>query len=634
MAFFYAVIKFNLHIVEKFVKIFPILTFTIMGLMRYKIKNTIIDFTENSVKINNELIDCPDKISQALLLFCESQNQTITKEVLINSLWGDLIVSDDSLFKVIQCVRKIFKENGLEGVLINVYGKGYKLKETVEKRDENHTVNPQLPQVTSHSIFSRYKALSLLLIGLLVLMISGYFINNQSAQTLLDTKDYLEYKTQLKQNPQDFLNSIDTMFNQKELDKQSRINILSLKASAHFALGHYEKLFEFAQKAIDLAGTSSSLAVADDLLNLAKVYYYRANGKQSYSYIKKAHQRYSDLKNLDGIYASQYIFLSLHNLAKKYELEFNDAKKIYDKAIVDKHKKGQIIALLHMYFASTELSHNEDSQEYVKQALEIALEINNIDIISTCYGVLAQDTLDKGQYIKAMKWANELLRYAVVQPNTNLFMQGFSYMYNILSPLGYNQLAEKYLQKGIDLQAYLNSEGHLHEAEINLGVLKIKLGKYKQAKVIFSQLSTYELSVIDRMRMQAWSAFNQVKMHENISAYATARETFYNKNSPNRVKFIAGIAYVIAAIELERTSESELVFEQLTQLVNDKWLIEYQLFLDLAMRKSNVDQNELKIYQQKQKQFNQRLSQIREQAKPNYATLKELDAYLEKVFTK
>ncbi len=597
--------------------------------MHYKIKNTLIDLSENSLKINNQQIDCPEKISQAFALFLESNNQVVTKESLIGVLWGDLVVSDDSLFKVIQGLRKLAKENGLEGILTNVYGKGYKITQKIHKLDQAPEFNPGT--VRSGAFLKNKKWIFLAVFSLIVLAMGSYYFMVNEPESKFDKKAYLALKEQIKADPKAFLASVDSQYNLAELNERSKTDIYSLKAFAHFSLGHYEELFDYGQKALDLAGDNKSLAVATVLHLFAKVFYYRADGEKSSFYIKKANKMYSDLNYLDGVYGSQYIILSLRHLEKQYEREFNDAKIVYQMALKDKHGKGQIIALLHMYFASSELNEKGGEQAYVLQALEIAVELNNRDVISTCYGVLAQDNLEKSQYIKAMNWTNKLLKYAVSQPDTNLFMQGFSYMYNILSPLGYDQLAEKYLQKGIDLQAHLNSEGHLHEAEINLAILKIKLGKYKQARQLLSQLTTYKLSVKNRVRVQAWIAINQVKMHDHISAYATAKETFNSKDSPERVRFIAGIAYVIAANELERQKESDTVFEQLKFIADDRWLIEYQMFLDMALALKSDDEQEVKILQKKQNSFTQKVNSIREQAQPNYSTLKELDAYLERV---
>ncbi len=599
--------------------------------MHYKIRNTLIDLSENSLKINNQLVECPEKIHQALSLFLESKNQIVTKEALINALWGELIVSDDSLFKVIQGLRKIFKENGLDGVLENVYGKGYKLKVSIEKIVKD--ITPQSIRPPFISFLSHYKKVLGIVLALLVFVTTAYFLETKKTNTLFNSKMYLDYRSQIKTHPKEVLSSIDNKFHQDELDAKSKVSIDALKALAHFSLGHYEELFEYGQKAIDLAGDDESLALADVYRHFAKVYYYRADEEKSSFYIQKAYQIYSDINNLDGMYACQYIILSLEYLAKEYELEFNDAKALYEKAVKDKHGKGQITALLHMYFASSELNQNDGAQDYILRALEIALELKDRNVISTCYGVLAQDNLEKGQYIKAMKWTNTLLKYAVSQPNTNLFMQGFSYMYNILSPLGYDDMAEKYLQKGIDLQAHLNSEGHINEAEINLAILKIKLGKYKQAQHLLSQLTTYKLSVSDRVRVQAWIAINQVKMHDNISAYAMAKETYHSEDLPQRVKFVAGIALAISANELERVKESQEVFNQLVLMANDKWLIEYQLFLDMAKTILKDDFVKLQVYQDKQAEFDKKIEQIRQKAIPNYDTLKELDVYLERVLS-
>ncbi|MCF6263054.1 MAG: winged helix-turn-helix domain-containing protein, partial [Xanthomonadales bacterium] len=102
--------------------------------MQFRINKVQFIYQDEELYINGKLIECPQKILQALILFVTSKNEIISKDTLLYKLWGELIVSEDSLFKVVQGVRKIFKENGVEGeVLINVYGKGYKINPKIKK---------------------------------------------------------------------------------------------------------------------------------------------------------------------------------------------------------------------------------------------------------------------------------------------------------------------------------------------------------------------------------------------------------------------------------------------------------------------------------------------------------------------
>ncbi len=599
--------------------------------MYYSIKDAQFDLTKNSLKINTVQIDCPVKILQALSLFLQSDNKIITKDQLIKSLWGDLIVSDDSLFKVIQGLRKLFRENDLSGdVLLNIYGKGYKIKPAIIHHETIYRDVGDKVEVIKKNI-----ALKLLIVFALivVLVISTLlYYNYKNYNDIISNNSYEKYKEKIKLAPKEFLSIIDKELLDFNLTSEDRVKLNSLKGFAHFNQGQYQQTLEYYQKAIELSQEKPLLAIADDYLIMAFINLYKDNDKHLKKYLTLAKETYSLLNNNEGVIKSEYLGIEYLYLTHQYEKASTSAESLIKKAQKQHYVYGELLGRSALYRIHLLLDKPEKAQESIKQLLELALANGNGKFISYSYGSMAVNSMSQGDFSSAMKWANQTLKHAIAQPSTNDFQQGFSYIYNILSPLGHNELAEKYLQKAIDVQNHFNKEGHLHTAELNLGILKVKLKKNKQAKEIFSKLSSYKLSTVDRLATQAWTAINHYFSNDTISAYAIAKEAYTNKNSSNNIKLVAGIALMAASYDMERIEEGQSTFNALSSLVNPNNLIEYKLYLEMALHVStNFDVATRTKIKNLQMKNNKRLEIIKNQTQVNKDILEELDAYLESI---
>ncbi|MCF6318194.1 MAG: winged helix-turn-helix domain-containing protein [Proteobacteria bacterium] len=596
--------------------------------MQFKIESTLFVINENSLKINNSRIECHEKVRKALILFLNSENKTISKEYIIKDLWGSLIVSDDSLFKVIQSLRQLFKDNNLSGnVLINVYGKGYKINPQIETLQNTNLTKNSIEKNLTQSLVKRIIPVFLVL---LLAIIGGvtYFNLNQNKETI-STFSYHSYKEKIKLGPKDFLLSIDIELKKFTLSKIDLIRLYSLKGFANFNQGQYKKSLAWYEQAIELNDNQATIAIADSYFIMALINY-KSNDKELLKYLNKSNEIYSKLENQDdGIFKTNYLKIEYLSLTHKYHQAILAGEKLLKESKQSKNVLGELYALTTLYRVHQLSNHHNKAKKHIKMALDVALKVGNGKYISYSYGSMAVDSMNEGDFVNAMNWANQTLKYAVEQPNTNNFQQGFSYIYNILSPLGHDDLAEKYLQKAIDVQYHLNSDGNLHTAEINLGILKVKLKKHQEAKKLFSDLLSYNLSIIDKLTTQAWISINQYHLSDNISAYAIAKEVYQDENTNNNIKFVAGIALMASSIELERFDEGQSVFESISKIANPNWLIEYKLYLDMTLMNANILGTEMtKDFTTRLKQNNKRLTNIKSQTQPNKKTLDELDNYL------
>ena len=145
--------------------------------MNFKIKNISFHFSNNHLKVNNMTIECNKNTFQAIQLFLNSKNSTISKHHLMEYIWGTVIVSDNSIFKLVQNIRSIFIDAGLpEDTIENVYGKGYQIKHLITEigvSDNNTT------KVGSKNF---KLLLSLTIIIMVSLLIINHYSNNNSKQ--------------------------------------------------------------------------------------------------------------------------------------------------------------------------------------------------------------------------------------------------------------------------------------------------------------------------------------------------------------------------------------------------------------------------------------------------------------------
>ncbi len=604
--------------------------------MQFRINKVQFIYQDEELYINGKLIECPQKILQALILFVTSKNEIISKDTLLYKLWGELIVSEDSLFKVVQGVRKIFKENGVDGdVLINVYGKGYKINPKIKKAFFQIPTK-EIPIIVlqnkiNHKSFKRSIILS---IGVLLALGIGYVLYSKQfadQQVLITDEIYNTIQEQIRISPAKSLLELNENYKIENSTNEDKMKLFFLRAWAYYKQGDYKNSLQNLENGKNLYTGKPSRVAGDIYYLLTIINLYRSDSQLMSKYLNKAEEIFVWVNEKHVISRSASLVVQYHILIHEYDQAIEASNKLLTKAQKYDNYVYQIkahIDLSHVYF---ELNDKSNRQLHLQAALEIALEKGYGKYISYAYGTMVVDSMNSGEFIKAMNWVNKTLAYTVVQSSTNDFQQGFSYLYNVLSPLGHDGLAEFYLQKGIDIQNKFNSDGHLHLAETNLGILKIKLKKYKQAQQMFEQLLSYNLSFSERSEVQAWKAINHYYLNDSISSYAIAKEIYNTKNITNKIKLVAGIGLILSATDLERNAEAELIFQQISQIANPNWLIEYNLYLNIALDITQHDIDKQNIFLVKRSEFDSVLLKTKEQATADPVLLIDLNNYINRI---
>lgn len=596
--------------------------------MPFKINQSLFESKDNTIIINGKTIDCPINIAQALTLFLKSSNAVVSKDMLMAAIWGEIIVSDDSLFKIIQGVRRLLNQADLEGALVNVYGKGYKIEPPILIIEKSDIPKPhQFPNIKI------FKLVTFVLIGIVLLT---YYANNQPPQKslLINSNTYQDLKSVGKTEAPELFKILKNKYSEGDLLIQDKLQIAYLQGLGYFKLGDYESSIQQLLSAINMSKNIQAIeASADAYLLLAGIYVYKAKYDEMRQYLNSAETIYTNLSDTKG--------LSSVALSRgRYYMAIDDFEKsfdVFEKLLISSKSNNDIISQIDVYYNTSYmyqlLGNLQRAKQDLNHMLDLSLQIGDGENLSKAYSGLADINMKQGHFVDAMKQAHLTIRYAIDQNDTNRFQQSFSSLYNILNELGHQLLAEHYLQVAIDFQNSRNSDGHLDVAELNLGILNLQKNNYEKAQNIFKTLISYELLPSSLLEAKAWLALTRFFQKDNIKAYSLSHEVYNHPQATDRTKLVAGIALVLADFELERYEEVKIIFNQLVDLKKDKWLIENTFFINMALYiftdKDDIQYNK---YLSKKHEFTNKLNTINVNTKPEESLLKALDNYINTAF--
>jgi DNA-binding winged helix-turn-helix (wHTH) protein len=606
--------------------------------MPFIINQSHFNFENDLLTINGKKVDCAHKIILAMKLLLQSENQIVSKERLMQELWGDLIVTDDSLFKVIQEIRKIFKANDIsDNILINVYGKGYKITPAITPTTKTQTSRSQ-PQPDSGTKAVAYNPNTskfiLLILLLSVTAIITYLLLNNNKKALINASTYQQLSEMAEIDSPQLLELISKKYHNKQLSVEDEIKIDYLQALAYYKQGNYQNSLAKIDQVIELSSQISPIkATADAYLLCANIHTYTDKSALMLDSIDAAEHIYRQLSDQLGLAWTLMFRGRYHSKIKQLDKSISLFENLATVAKELNDKKIEAHAYKNLAHSYDLLGQDQASKLYLQKTLDLSLEIGYGELISYAYGAFTKESMENGDFSKAMKQAHLTIRYALDQYDTNQFQQSFSSLYNILSILGHDQLAEKYLQQAIDLQNKFNSDGHLHRAELNLGILMLKSNKYQQAQQLFETLLSYRLLPSEHQEAKAWLALTRYLHKDNIAAFTLAKEVYFNEGVRNKNKFIAGISLALADYELERFAESAAIIEAIEQINNPNWLLENSYFIDAALTVfSNNNPQKQQYYLAKKSQHTAHLAEIKHATTPEQSLLESLDQYLSDIF--
>jgi DNA-binding winged helix-turn-helix (wHTH) protein/Tol biopolymer transport system component len=94
---------------------------------------------------DGELISLKPKVFDTLLYFVEHAGELLDKRVLMQALWGDVIVEENSLNQLISTLRRVLGENpGENRFIVTVPGRGYRFVANVSRSQTSEAYEPAI----------------------------------------------------------------------------------------------------------------------------------------------------------------------------------------------------------------------------------------------------------------------------------------------------------------------------------------------------------------------------------------------------------------------------------------------------------------------------------------------------------
>ncbi len=153
------------------------LSFAQLMKFQFKTGNISVNISHNSIIRSGETYVLQPKVLELLVLLCEAQGETLTKQQLIEALWPDTIVGPDSLANSMTRLRKALGDDVKKPTFIQtVQRKGYRWLPPVILS------TPSPSWLQKSSLKSRYTALISFVIFLSIVIFSPSFIDKDEPE--------------------------------------------------------------------------------------------------------------------------------------------------------------------------------------------------------------------------------------------------------------------------------------------------------------------------------------------------------------------------------------------------------------------------------------------------------------------
>ncbi|MFC3195746.1 winged helix-turn-helix domain-containing protein [Marinicella sediminis] len=581
--------------------------------MKYPLFQHTLTIRNDRVYANGHGLNLSARGHAALIMMLQSNGRILNKEQLMKHLWQGLVVSDDSLFKVIQEIRSEIRKLGVkQQVLVNVYGKGYQWK---------------VPQKQPRS------RIPFMLVGLLLVILTmlWFFTQTDPAPQLTDQ----QFNTQLnaiQSGAEVVLPPVPAANSGHPVDQ---LMVRYLHAVQAHQSGHYEQSIQLLKQGLKLhQGQPIHPLLADTNYLLARMYIYRDDRDTLKHHLDEAQRLYAVLKDNEGLLDVAIERARYHQVLLAFDRSVELLHEVLTEARAQGSQSHELRAHSNLAYAHQQLSQPAQRMQSLQHSLELALQLADGKYAAYSYGELAEIHAQKGQYKQAMKQAELALRFVINQHDTNVFQQGFSAFYLLLRPLGHDDLAEKYLQRAIDTQQQFNDQVMLVTAELQLAKIYSAQQQHERSTAILNTLAAEQLTVEEQQELQALLAYNSYFTRDNISAFTRSKPMIDSGQSNRQAQLYARAAFVLSGWQLEREAEVRDVMEQFAAWVNQDDVDEMTVFLlvaDQLADEFHLSDWELGLRHQKAEQLASRKAEIRQQTRPDDQLMIELDAYLDRI---
>ena len=281
------------------------------------------------------------------------------------------------------------------------------------------------------------------------------------------------------------------IYSEKLNDPDWKVNFLSQLGGCYLQLENYNSAFDLLSKAAIICDSLGNIRL------LANVYMQIANIQTELKEYDSA-MRYFDIARpyleKDNNIENWSVYYSnmghLYGMKKQYHKALENFKEalVYDKEFDDKYAVS--LDLSNIGDIYRELKQTDSAKYYLYQAIDLATEIEHLEVISAVYYNLGLLEQENGNYSGAVDFANKCLSVSKKSKNTKQILDACKLLYTNLANL------QEY-HKAYDWELYYQ---RIQDSLVNIEKKKVKkslIAKYKQEKEIqaFKEKSHYDRSV-------------------------------------------------------------------------------------------------------------------------------------------
>lgn len=528
----------------------------------FKLAGQRVRLSDDALYSGDLKLPLNDKTAAALMCLFKAPHETISKDDLIKQVWQGVIVSDASVFKVIQQIRETLMALGFDkSCLENVYGKGYRLKLDVK------AVEP--------SVVARYKkplAWPVVLALVIVLMIV-LGTHTQPEQNLLDDsakKDIiklsksdwqkgLEHINQLLDSDADYSTSDQAFLYLQQ--GQTRLNLQQSKA-ADESLTESMRLAIAARDDRAIGDAAIQMARADESFN--RIESQQANIEKSINHYQKAGAKQ---QAIDAKLELAY-YLRNHGqveLAKEQYLSVKAEAKEQGDVV------GQAMAINNL--AATYLLQNQvdEALPLAEEGLAISLQHGSGQHIANSYSFLSQLYTEKGNSKQALMMISEALKYQLQTKNHRHLSPKLLNLAHLLINTGQFQQADALLQTTLSFAQHINVKDDAVVVHFYMGQNDAHQGKWSKALLHFQK--AYDLSLAKNFKFKkpdilAYLAMALAQTQKHVKAMEMAQNAL---NEPQAKPRHQTLAYWALALSAHQTEQHDLA-QQWSEKANPETL--------------------------------------------------------------
>ena len=233
---------------------------------RYEVGPLVVDIDRFEALVNGRLMSLKPKAFDALAYFCQHPDRVLSKQDLLDAVWPGLVVTESSLFKVVQEIRRALDQAGcITAQIENVPGRGYRLVLAADATVSTVVMAAQHPTPSRATPTSRARGTGRIVIALailLALMLSGWWmwpaqLEPEKMTHSLDVAMRSQVEALAKSAPAEAIQLLD------KLDQNGRSSWAQLqRARALLQLGRTNPAVEVLERAFGMENVTAQERLA------------------------------------------------------------------------------------------------------------------------------------------------------------------------------------------------------------------------------------------------------------------------------------------------------------------------------------------------------------------------------------